>query len=83
IEGGLFEEGSNEAYVAVAREAVERGFDAIKLDVDDITGPLHRDFYSGEISPREHEAMVERVAAVREAVGPDVEVAVDMHGRYD
>ncbi|ABG03521.1 Mandelate racemase/muconate lactonizing enzyme-like protein [Rubrobacter xylanophilus DSM 9941] len=83
IEGGLFEEGSNEEYIAVAREAVERGFDAIKLDVDDITGPLHRDFWNGAISPREHEAMVARVAAVREAVGPEVEVAIDMHGRFD
>ena len=27
--------------------------------------------------------MVERVAAVREAVGPAVDLAIDMHGRYD
>ncbi len=27
--------------------------------------------------------MTERVAAVREAVGPNVDLAIDMHGRYD
>ena len=27
--------------------------------------------------------MVEKVAAIREAVGPNVDVAIDMHGRYD
>lgn len=82
-EGSLLSEEGNREYVAVAKEAVAMGFDAIKLDVDDITGPLHRDFFSGSIAPKEHEAMVSRVAAVREAVGPEVEVAIDMHGRYD
>lgn len=82
-DGSLLSEEGNREYVEIAREAVERGFGAIKLDVDDVTGPLHRDFWNGEISPREHDAMVARVAAVREAVGPEVEVAVDMHGRFD
>ena len=82
-DGGLLAEGSNEEYVSIAKEAVEMGFDAIKFDVDDVTGPLHRDFFNGAISPKEHAAMVARVAAIREAVGPEVEVAVDMHGRYD
>jgi galactonate dehydratase len=82
-DGGLFDAGSNNEYVALAEEAVELGFEAIKLDVDDVTGPLHRDFWNGSISPQEHAAMVERVAAVREAVGPEVEVAIDMHGRFD
>ncbi len=80
---GLLEEGANEEYVSVALEALDRGFDAIKLDVDDVTGPLHRDFWNGAIAPKEHDAMVDRVAAVREAVGPEVEVAIDMHGRFD
>jgi galactonate dehydratase len=80
---GLLEEGANEEYVSVALEALDRGFDAIKLDVDDVTGPLHRDFWNGAIAPKEHGAMVDRVAAVREAVGPEVEVAIDMHGRFD
>jgi len=82
-DGGILGEDGDEQYVAVAKEAIARGFDAIKLDVDDVTGPLHRDFFSGAISPKEHDAMVARVAVVREAVGGEVEVAVDMHGRFD
>lgn len=82
-DGGILGEDGDEQYVAVAKEAIARGFDAIKLDVDDVTGPLHRDFFSGAISPKEHGAMVARVAAVREAVGDGIEVAVDMHGRFD
>jgi galactonate dehydratase len=82
-DGGLLSEDLQREYVDVAREALERGFDAIKFDVDDVTGPLHRDFWNGSISAREQEAMVARVAAVREAVGPDVDLAIDMHGRFD
>lgn len=82
-EGGLLSEDLQQEYVAIAQEAISRGFDAIKFDVDDITGPLHRDSWNGSISPKEHDAMVARVAAVREAVGPEVEVAIDMHGRFD
>ena len=33
--------------------------------------------------PAEVDWMVERVAAVREAIGPQVDLAIDMHGRYD
>jgi galactonate dehydratase len=82
-DGGILGEEGDEQYVAVAKEAIARGFDAIKLDVDDVTGPLHRDFFNGAISPREHDAMVARAAAVRKAVGDEIEVAVDMHGRFD
>ena len=82
-EGGLLSEELQREYVAVAKEALAMGFDAIKFDVDDITGPLHRDFWNGSIAPKENDAMVARVAAVRETVGPDVEVARDMHGRFD
>jgi len=82
-DGGLLSEDLQQEYVAVAKEAIDKGFDAIKFDVDDVTGPLHRDFWNGAISPAEQDAMVARVAAVREAVGPDVDLAIDMHGRFD
>ena len=82
-DGGPLSEDLQKEYVAVAKEALARGFDVIKFDVDDITGSLHRDFWNGSISPKEHDAMVARVAAAREAVGPDIEVAIDMHGRFD
>lgn len=56
---------------------------ALKFDIDDVTGPLHPDPWNGSIAPSEFDAMIRTVAAVREAVGPSVEVAIDMHGRYD
>jgi len=80
---GLLSEDLQQETVAVAKDAISKGFDAVKFDVDDITGPLHRDFWNGSIAPGEHDAMVARVAAVREAVDPGVEVAIDMHGRFD
>jgi galactonate dehydratase len=82
-DGGLLSEDLHKEYIDVAEEAVSRGFDAIKFDVDDVAGPLHRDFWNGSISTPEMQAMVARVAAVREAVGPDIDLAIDMHGRFD
>ena len=83
VDEGLLSEDLQQETVAVAKDAISKGFDAVKFDVDDITGPLHRDFWNGSIAPGEHDAMVARVAAVREAVDPGVEVAIDMHGRFD
>ncbi|HEU4754489.1 MAG TPA: mandelate racemase/muconate lactonizing enzyme family protein, partial [Armatimonadota bacterium] len=68
------------AYATRAREAVALGFDALKFDLDAGStadeGQL-RSLYTEEIG-----AMAARVAAVREAVGPAVEVALDCHWRY-
>jgi galactonate dehydratase len=57
-----------------ARESVEAGFDAIKLEVViPRTAPL-----DGAAVLRHADAVI---AAAREAVGDDVELMVDMHGR--
>ncbi len=82
-DGGLLSEDLQHEYVTVAKEAIDKGFDAIKFDVDDVLGPLHRDFWNGAISRGEQDAMIARVAAILEAVGPDVDLAIDMHGRFD
>jgi galactonate dehydratase len=74
---------SPEAYARRAREAVRRGFSAVKFDVDERRHGFRDDPWNWHASPREIDWMAERVAAVRDAVGPAVDVAVDMHGRYD
>jgi galactonate dehydratase len=74
---------SPEAYARRAREMVGRGFDAIKFDVDERHAGFRADAWNWHASPGEIDWMVERVAAVREAVGPAVDLAIDMHGRYD
>ncbi len=74
---------SPESYAERAREVVAMGFNAIKFDIDNANSPHKLDAFNWSTSPGELTEMVERVAAVREAVGPDVDVAIDMHGRYD
>jgi galactonate dehydratase len=58
---------------ANAEQAVERGYQAMKLNVVD----EFRQLETGAAMDR----TVERVAAVRDAVGSDVFVGVDFHGR--
>jgi galactonate dehydratase len=58
----------------LARTVVERGYRALKLD------PFGS--ASAEISTADRRVAVEIVAAVRDAVGPDVQIMVEMHGRF-
>jgi len=71
---------SPEGFATAARQAVDEGFTAIKLAPFD------------ELSERNHirtgpkaawRAGVERVRAVREAIGDDIELAVDCHSRME
>jgi galactonate dehydratase len=57
-----------------ARKVVERGYRALKLDP---FGPA-----SAELDAAERRRSAGIVAAVREAVGPDVQLMVEMHGRF-
>ena len=66
-----------------AQRMVEEGFTAIKFDVDDLEHPAKFDAFNHTINNAELRSMVERVAAVREAIGPDVDLAIDLHARYD
>ena len=71
------------ANAAKAAEVVEMGFDAIKFDLDDMRSPDKKDAFNHTVSRKELDRMVAKVAAIREAVGPYVDVAMDLHGRYD
>lgn len=68
-----------EGFALAARAAVEQGFGAIKLaPFDEVVG-------SGRVrtgGAAAWQAGVRRVRAVREAIGPDVELMVDCHGRF-
>jgi galactonate dehydratase len=59
------------------------GFNALKFDIDDLRHPAKQDPWNHTVTKAELDTMVERVAAVREALGPHVDLAIDMHGRYD
>ena len=66
-----------------AVEAVKMGFNAIKFDIDQAGDPNRFDRYNWTASQGELQRMYDQLAAVREAVGPKIDIAVDMHGRYD
>lgn len=66
-----------------AVNAVKMGFNAIKFDIDQAADPNRFDRYNWTASQGELQRMYDQLAAVREAVGPKIDIAVDMHGRYD
>jgi galactonate dehydratase len=59
---------------ALARQVVAKGYRALKLD------PFGH--ASLELAAPERRRAVAIVAAVREAVGPDVQIMLEMHGRF-
>jgi galactonate dehydratase len=74
---------SPQANADKAKAVVDMGFSAIKFDLDDRSSPLKHDAFNHTVSTAELDAMVAKVSAVREAVGPHVDVAMDLHGVYD
>ena len=70
-------------FAANALEAKKMGFNAIKFDLDQRNDPAKYDLYNWTASPGELQRMEDQVTAAREAVGPNVDICCDMHGRYD
>jgi galactonate dehydratase len=66
-----------------ARDAVKRGYNAVKYDLDQREDPNKYDLYNWTASPGELERMYNQVAAIRKGVGPKIDICIDMHGRYD
>ncbi len=60
---------------AAAQRVVARGYRALKLD------PFGAGFY--ELTRADTLRAVELVEAVRDAVGPSVEIFIEMHGRFN
>lgn len=65
-----------------ATEMVERGFRTLKFDAD-IPTPFPSDEYNRSLSTAEIEYVAERIAGVREAIGPHIALAVDCHWNYN
>jgi galactonate dehydratase len=64
-----------EAFHAAALKVVERGYLALKID------PFGAGRY--ELSLEEQARSVSLIEAVRDAIGPDREIMVEMHGRFN
>lgn len=61
-------------FQAAARRVVEKGYRALKVD------PFGSGWY--ELSHHERNLSISLVEAVRDAVGPEVELFIEMHGRF-
>ncbi|MCS7222938.1 MAG: mandelate racemase/muconate lactonizing enzyme family protein [Armatimonadetes bacterium] len=83
--GGLKEEAQHlpdpSAYAERAREVVSLGYTALKFDLD-IPNPYSRDEFNRVLEAEEIDLLSSIVAAVREAVGPSVDIAVDCHWHF-
>ena len=75
--------GTPQDIAASCLEAKNVGYDAIKFWVDAPRDPNKQDIYNPTANPKETERIVNTVAAVREAVGYDTEIMIEMHTRFD
>ena len=71
---------SPEDFAAAARGAIDAGYGTVKLAPFD--GVIAEDADSSPIDERVHEGL-DRVYAVRDAIGPDATLLVDCHWRFD
>ena len=81
--GMVFDRGyKTEDLVEHSLKAANEGFDAIKINFITYDGDGNRlGFLNGPIPPKTRKLIVERVKAVREAVGDDVDIIVENHAR--
>ncbi len=61
----------------------DMGFTAVKIDIDDRDDPNRWDAMNWTASNAEIDTMMRKIAFVREFFPKRVDLAVDMHGRYD
>jgi galactonate dehydratase len=83
---------SKEGVIAEIRDIVKSGHTALKFDpfpfqgraIDDATAREQRDGYlDGGMSRKDEREAAELTALIRETAGPDIEVLIDAHGRFD
>lgn len=77
------EEETPEAYAAKAKEVIDgEGYTAVKFDVDH-TGVGKLDPFSGTVGAKEMSHIIDLIRATREAIGCDIDLAIDCHGQFD
>jgi L-alanine-DL-glutamate epimerase-like enolase superfamily enzyme len=72
---------SPEGYASMAQQVVAKGFTAIKFDIDIFTS--HHKCETRSLTSDEIQFQISLVQAVREAVGPAIDIAIDCHWRYN
>jgi L-alanine-DL-glutamate epimerase-like enolase superfamily enzyme len=77
------EEETPEAYAEKAAEVVKQeGYSAVKFDVDH-TGVGKLDLVNWTVGAREMNHIIDLIRASRDAIGYDVDLAIDCHGQFD
>ncbi|MEA3408414.1 MAG: mandelate racemase/muconate lactonizing enzyme family protein [Chloroflexota bacterium] len=71
-----------QAYAEKALEVLEEGYTALKFDVDHVS-PGKLDRYNWSLSAQEMSHIVDIIATTREAIGYEVDLAIDCHGQFD
>ena len=76
-----------EDYAEVSRKAVADGYDAIKIDFFTYAPEDGRNYGTEDrtrlLSPKMVDTVISRLATVREAVGPDVDIIMENHSFLD
>jgi galactonate dehydratase len=73
---------SPQAYAEKAMEVVSEGFGAVKFDVDS-TGVGKLDSYNWTVGAKEMRHVISLIEGVREAIGYEIDFAIDCHGQFD
>jgi len=77
------EEETPEAYAEKAVEVIEgEGYSAVKFDVDH-TGVGKLDPWNWTVGAKEMNHVINLIRRTREAIGPEVDLAIDCHGQFD
>src|SRR3954468_10289606 len=82
---------SKEAVVAEIRDIVKSGHTALKFDPFPQQGPYENGmareqregYLDGSMTGKDEREAAELTALIRETAGPDIEVLIDAHGRFD
>lgn len=71
-----------EAYAEKAMDVVSKGFGAVKFDVDS-TGVGSYDKYNWSASAKEMNYIIGVIEGIRNAIGYEIDLAIDCHGQFD
>tara|TARA_Y100001960_G_scaffold320860_1_gene394418 strand:- start:55 stop:1188 length:1134 start_codon:yes stop_codon:yes gene_type:complete len=79
----LYVDSAHSNYKQRAEAIRADGFTAVKFDLDDAQNPHKLDAWNWSVTPGELGIIVDQAYEIREAVGPKIDLAIDLHGRYD
>ena len=79
----LYVDSAHTDYNQRAGEVSEQGFTAVKFDLDDANNPHKLDRWNWSVTPDELKSIVDMSFEIREGIGSSLDLALDLHGRYD